>query len=279
MVKIVTDTTASLNLDEYQKYGITAVPLYICSDGATQKEVYEITYDQFYAQQRGGKKFTTSQPDPNSFLEVFKPAVEAGDEVICITLSGGISGTVNSANIAAQMLETDKITIVDSLQSGFGQANLAIKAAEMAASGCSRAEIVSYIEDLRSRTKVYFMVESLRYLYEGGRLSGAQALIGSIIQVKPIIWFDETGKMVAYEKIRTLKAARTRLLEIIAERKPLGIEQVALHYGDNYEEAAEFAKSLETVTETPITLIKLSPVIAAHTGPDLLGPCVITKQP
>jgi len=279
MIKIVTDTTASLTLDDYQKYGIAAVPLYICSNGAAQKEVYEITYEQFYAQQRAGVKFTTSQPDPNSFLEVFKPAIEAGDEIICITLSGGISGTINSAGIAAQMLDTDKISIIDSLQSGYGQANLAITAAEMAAAGCSRAEIVSHIESLRSRTKVYFMVESLRYLYEGGRLNGAQALIGSIIQVKPIIWFDENGKMVAFEKIRTLKAARTRLLELIVERKPLGIEQIALHYGDNLEEAAEFAKSLEEVAEVPVKLIKLSPVIAAHTGPDLLGPCVITKQP
>lgn len=279
MVKIVTDTTASLTLEDYQKYGITAVPLYICSNEATQKEVYEISYEQFYTRQRAGVKFTTSQPDPSTFMEAFKPAVEAGDEVICITLSGGISGTVNSAGIAAQMLETDKITIIDSLQSGFGQANLAIKAAEMAASGCNRAEIVSYIEALRYRTKVYFMVESLRYLYEGGRLNGAQALIGSIIQVKPIIWFDESGKMVALEKIRTLKAARARLLELITERKSLGIEKIGLHYGDNYEEATEFAKTMEEVAEMPVTLIKLSPVIAAHTGPDLLGPCIITKQP
>lgn len=278
MIKVVTDTTCAMTLDEYGKYGIIAVPLYVRRGEDTRKELFDISYDQFYKSQRAGTKFTTSQPDPHSFLEVFRPIVEAGDEVICITLSGKISGTINSATLAAQMLNSDKITVIDSKQSGFGQASMALRARELANSGAGREEIVKDLEDLHSRTRTYFMVESLRYLYEGGRLSGAQALIGSLIQIKPIIWFDAEGTMEAVEKIRTLKAAKTRTMELIRERVARGVEKIALHYADNYDEAVEFAKLMEEIAGMPVPLVQLSPVLGTHTGPDLLGPCIISKN-
>lgn len=278
MIKIVTDTTCAMTLDEYGKYGIIAVPLYVRQGEDTQRELFDISYDQFYKSQRTGTKFTTSQPDPNSFLEVFRPIVEAGDEIICVTLSGKISGTINSVTLAAQMLNSDKVTVIDSKQSGFGQASMALRARELANSGASREDIVRDLDDLQSRTRTYFMVESLRYLYEGGRLSGAQALIGSLIQIKPIIWFDAEGTMEAIEKIRTLKAAKTRTMELIQERVARGVEKIALHYADNYDEAVEFGKMMEEIAGIPVPLIKLSPVLGTHTGPDLLGPCIISKN-
>lgn len=278
MIKIVTDTTCAMTFAEYEKYSISAVPLYVCQGEKTQRELLDISYEQFYKEQRGGAKFTTSQPDPSSFLEVFRPIVEAGDEVICITLSGKISGTINSANLAVQMLDTDKITLFDSGMSGYGQASLAIRAWELANNGASRAEIEKDLKDLQTRTRTYFIVESLRYLYEGGRLSGAQALIGSLIQIKPIIWFNPEGTMEALEKIRTLKAAKTRTVELIKERVARGVEKIALHYADNYDEAVEFGKMMEEIAGMPVPLIKLSPVLGTHTGPDLLGPCIISKK-
>jgi DegV family protein with EDD domain len=279
MVRIVTDTTASLTLEEYEQNRITAVPLYVCENGTTtKKEMFEISYDEFYTKIRTGIKFSTSQPDPNAFIKAFQPVIDVGDEVVCITISNGISGTINSANVAKQMMETEKISIIDSLQSGFGQASLCVKAAEMAADGADRQTIVKAVGEMRSRLRVYFMVESLRYLYEGGRLNGAQALIGSIIQIKPIIWFDAQGIMTPLEKVRTLKAAKNRLFELVKERAAFGVEKVGLHYGDNYDEAVEYSKSLEEIIGTKVKLIKLSPVIASHTGPDILGPCIISRQ-
>lgn len=278
MVKVVTDTTCSLTQNDYKKYGITAVSLYVSQADIVQKELFELSYEDFYKAQRVDTKFTTSQPDPNSFLEAFRPAIEAGDEIICITLSNKISGTINSANLAKQILDTEKISLVDSFQSGFGQASLAIKAKEMADNGSSRGEIVKILEQMRSRTKVFFVVESLRYLYEGGRLNGAEALIGSLIQIKPIIWFDESGLMTALEKVRTLKAAKQRALDIVKKQAEGGIEKIALHYGDNLDEAKEYAQLMEETFGVEVPLIKLSPVIACHTGPDILGPCIITRQ-
>lgn len=278
MIKVITDTSSCLTQTDYEKYGIVPVPFYIRQGETVRRELFDLTYEEFYRRQRAGEKFATSQPDPNQFLEVFRPAVEAGDEVVCVLMSSGISGIINSAYVARQLLTTDRISIIDSKESGFGQAMLAVKAAEMAAAGANRKEIVTALEDLQERTRTFFVVESLRYLYEGGRLTGAQALVGSVLQIKPIIWFDPEGKMTALEKIRTLKAAKARVLELVQERAERGVEKVALHYPDNLEEAKEYAKALEEIVGMPVPLVKLSPVLGAHTGPDLLGPCIITRQ-
>jgi DegV family protein with EDD domain len=192
--------------------------------------------------------------------------------------SSKISGSLNSAALAGNMLETDRISVVDSKMSGFGQASLAIRAKELADQGADRAEIVKALEDQQSRTRTYFIVNSLRYLHEGGRLSGIEALVGSIIQIKPIVWFTNDGTMAAFEKVRTLNGAKARLLELVKEQAAAGFEKIGLHYGDNIEEAKEYGKSLEEVTGMPVQLVKLSPVISAHTGPDVLGLCFITKR-
>jgi DegV family protein with EDD domain len=278
MIKVVTDTTASFTLEEYAKYGLTAVPLYIRNGDSVQKELLEISYQEFYQNQRRGVKYSTAQPDPHAFCEAFRPIIEAGDEIICTVLSSRISGAINSAHLAKELLNTDQITIIDSCNSGTGLGMLAIKAATLAAQGLSRPEIIKALEAQRSHTRIYFIVESLRYLYEGGRLNGAQALIGSLIQIKPIIWFDPVGRMTAFEKIRTLKAAKTRVLDLLQERVAFGVEHASLHYGDNYAEAVEYAKAMEAILAVPVTLCQVSPVIASHTGPDVLGPCVITTN-
>jgi DegV family protein with EDD domain len=277
MIKIFADTTSSLTIAEFQKYGIGALPLHLTQGEDSKQELFEITYNEFYKNQRAGLKYTTSQPSPETYQKNFKPVVDAGDEGIAILLSSEISNTVNTAHATVQALETDKISIIDSKQTGFGQAMMAIQAKEMADAGAGRSEIIKALEDLRSRTCIFLIVESLRYLYEGGRLSGAQALIGSVIQIKPIIWFNNDGRLVTFEKARTLKTAKVRTLEIIQERAKSGIEKIAVHYGDNYEEAIEYAKDIEALTGFQAPLIQTSPVLGAHTGPDLLGIVLITK--
>lgn len=279
MIKVVTDTTSSFTNEEYEKHGIIPVPLYIREGDVAKKEMLEISYEEFYRKQRAGSKFTTSQPDPNSFLEAFRPIIESGDEVICVTISTGISGTFNSAHLAKQILDTDKISIVDSYQSGLNQGFMAFKAKELAATGKNREQIVAYLEAMRKRTRVYYIVESLRYLYEGGRLSGAQALIGSMIQIKPIVWFDSQGIMGTYEKVRTLKNAKNHVLELFKQNiADHGLEHVGLHYGDNREEAEEYAKQVEEIAGQPVSLVQVSPVIGTHTGPDILGVCFTTQK-
>jgi DegV family protein with EDD domain len=278
MIHIFADTTSSLTIPEYEQYGIKPIPLSIIQGEVAKQELFEISYDEFYKSQRAGVKYTTTQPSPEIYQKCFKPIIEAGDEAIAILLSGEISNTVNTANIAVETMGTDKISIVDSKATGFSMISMALKAKEMASAGASRAEIVQALEDMRNRTRIYIIVESLRYLYEGGRLSGAQALIGSVIQIKPIIWFDNQGKLVTFEKARTLKTAKSRTFELVQECIPLGVEKIALHYGDNREEALEYTAKLEEITGSTVPVIQISPVLGAHVGPDILGVVVITKQ-
>lgn len=277
MIHIFTDTTSSLTMPEYQKYGIKAIPLSIIQGEVSTQELFEISYDEFYKNQRAGLKYTTSQPSPETYQKCFKPVIAAGDEAIAIFLSGEISSAVHTANVAVDLLQTDKISIFDSKSTGFAMITMAVKAKEMADAGATRPEIIRALEDIQSRTRIYIIVESLRYLYEGGRLSGAQALIGSVIQIKPIIWFDSQGKLVPFEKARTLKTAKSRTLELIQERISLGVEKIALHYGDNHDEAVEYAAKLEELTGLPVPVIQISPVLGAHVGPDMLGVVLITK--
>lgn len=276
MIHIFTDTTSSFSISEYQEYGIKPIPLSIIQGEVTRQELFEMSYEEFYKNQRAGLKYTTSQPSPETYQKSFKPVIDAGDEAIAIMLSGELSNTVNTAHMAVKMLETDKITIFDSKATGFVMMTMARKAKEMADSGATRPEIIRALEDIQNRTRIYFIVESLRYLYEGGRLSGAQALIGSVIQIKPIIWFDGQGKLVTFEKARTLKSAKARTLELVQERIPLGIEKIGLHYGDNYEEAMEYAAKLGELTGLSVPVIKTSPVLGAHVGPEVLGVIIIT---
>lgn len=277
MIHIFTDTTSSLTMPEYQKYGIKAIPLSIIQGEVSTQELFEISYDEFYKNQRAGLKYTTSQPSPETYQKCFNPVIAAGDEAIAIFLSGEISSAVHTANVAVDLLQTDKISIFDSKSTGFAMITMAVKAKEMADAGATRPEIIRALEDIQSRTRIYIIVESLRYLYEGGRLSGAQALIGSVIQIKPIIWFDSQGKLVPFEKARTLKTAKSRTLELIQERISLGVEKIALHYGDNHDEAVEYAAKLEELTGLPVPVIQISPVLGAHVGPDMLGVVLITK--
>ena len=278
MIQILTDTTSSLTLEEYEKYGIHPIPLIINQGEVSKRELFDLKYEKFFRNQRAGVKYTTSQPAPLTYLEAFQSIIEADDEILCIVFSSGISGTYNTLCAAVQMLNTDQITVIDSRLSGFGLSYMAVKAREMAGKGATRVEITDYLERLQSRCRIYFLVESLGYLHAGGRLSGAQALIGSIIQIKPIIWFEPNGKMSAFEKIRTTKVAKARLLELTKERAPLGIEAIALHYGDNTAEAMEYAKEIEAAVGIKPLLIPLSPVLCVHTGPDILGICTFTKN-
>lgn len=278
MIRIFTDTTSSMTLEDYQKYDIHPLPIIINQGEISKRELFDLKYEDFFKSQRAGIRFTTSQPAPLTYFEAFKPMINAGDEIICLIFSSGISGTYNTVCTIPQMLESDKITVFDSRLSGFCLAYMAIKARKMAGQGATRAEIIQYLEDLHSRCRVFFLVESLRYLHAGGRLSGAEALIGSIIQIKPIIWFEPDGKMTAYEKVRTTKAGKARLIELTKERAELGLEALILHYGDNVDEANEYAKEVETQVGLTPFLTPISPVLAVHTGPDILGLLTVTKS-
>ena len=278
MVQVVMDTTTGMTRQEFDQSGITMVPLYVRDGDNAYREQVDIFPDEFYRRERAGLIYETAQTNPADLVSVFKPIVEAGDEVVCVLISSAISGSVNAAHVAAQMLGAeDRITIVDSLESGYGEAYLGHTAKKMAAAGESRVEIVRALADIRSRTRTYFIMESLKWLFHGGRLTGAQYFVGSVIKLNPIVWFDEAGRMTSYDKTRTLKVAKDHMHQLVADCGKNGVEAATLHWPDNLNEAQGFHAEMEEILQVPVSYTKLSCVLGVHTGPDLLGPCIIMK--
>lgn len=278
MIQVVMDTTTGLTRQEFDEAGITMVPLYVRNGDKVYREQIDILPDEFYGRERQGVFYETAQTNPADLVNLFRPIVEAGDEIVCVLISGAISGSVNAAHVAAQTLGAeDRITIVDSRESGYGEACLGRTAKRMADAGESRVEITKALADIRDRTRTYFIMESLKWLFRGGRLTGAQYFVGSVIKLNPIVWFDEAGRMTSYDKTRTIRVAKDHMRQLVGDAGRSGVEVAALHWPDNFEEAREFKKEMEEILQVPVALTKLSCVLGVHTGPDLLGPCVILK--
>lgn len=278
MIKVLTDTTASLDKDDYQQAGIIPIPLLVRHEHVIRKDIFEIGPDEFYREQRKGTSYSTSHLAPEGFVDYFQPIVENGDEAICILLSSMISPCVRTAQRAVELLQTDRITIVDSRQSGYGQAYMAIKAKELAAKGARREEIVLELAKVRDRTRTYFIVGSLDHLKKGGRFFWDQVLKLALMRVKPVIWFDDAGRMKLTSALGSLREVKDRTTALVREHAKRGIEQLALMYADNTEEARAYAAELQSIFGVKPRMIRLSPVAGTHTGPDLLSPVLIAKE-
>jgi len=191
MIRVVMDSTCGMTTEDFEKADIIMAPLYIRQGDTLYRDGVDIKPAEFYRKEREGVIFESVQTNPDDLVRIFQPIINAGDEVVCVMISGAISGSVNAAHVAAQTLGAeDRISIVDSRQSGYGQLAMGRLAKKMADEGKDRTEIVAALTDLRERTWVYFIMESLHWLYKGGRLTGAEAFIGTIIQLKPVVWFE-----------------------------------------------------------------------------------------
>ena len=210
-IKIITDSTAFLDKEVLEKYDIEVVTLYV---NFADETIVDGTIDSatFFHKLRNSSEIpSTSQPSPGDFVQVFERLIKEGKEIISILISSGISGTVESAKTAAKMVDPSRISVVDSLSTSGCLAFLVSAAAQAAQEGKNREEIVALLEDLKSRQQILFVPESLQYLKKGGRIGGAQALLGTLLQIKPVLFFSE-GKIEVYDKVRTMKKALERLV-------------------------------------------------------------------
>lgn len=278
-IGIVTDSTAALPDDWLKAHDVALVPLLVNIDSEVYKESIEITNRDFYARLRTVKELpTTSQPSSGDFLTTYKRLLEEGKKtIISIQISGGISGTANSARTAAGMIEDEDadIVVIDSKQTGPALGFIIKEAVAYAEAGKSKEEIIARVHQMMDSMKTLFVVNDLMFLHKGGRLSGAQAIIGSLLQIKPILHFvQEDGRIEVLEQVRTEKRALKRITDLmIAEgggnKLPTNI---AIAYADNKEKAEEVAKSLEEqfpgISPQPI---EIGPIIGTHVGPGLIG--------
>lgn len=270
---VVTDSTAYLSKAEEQQYNIHVVPLSVIFDKETYAEGVDIDVATFYDKVREAKELPkTSQPPIGEFVSLFEKLAKDYDEIVTVHLSSGISGTYQGAVQAGEIVEGVDVYGFDSEIACAVQGFYVIEAAKMAQQGASAKEIITKLDKMKQEMRAYFMVDDLSHLQRGGRLSAASALIGGLLQVKPILHF-QNKVIVPFEKIRTRKRALKRVEELLGEDVAVhpNIEATVIHA--NCE--AEGQEWLETLqAKYPSVHFKLSyfgPVIGTHLGEGSLG--------
>lgn len=272
-MKIITDSTADLSKDLYQKYDIGMVPLTIHLGERTWLDFHDILPDEYYAMLRKSKAFpTTSQPSPQDFINAFIPFAEKGEPVLSIHISSKLSGTYQSAALARSHFPEARIEVVDSLQASLGLGMIILLCAEKASQGASFESLVDFARDLTRKVETYFSVDSLEHLRRGGRIGKAQALLGTLMKIKPLLKLAE-GEVQPVEKIRTSERLMNRFVELVenAARGGSGL-QLSVAESDNSEVMASL---LERLMKIPGVFLvhrcKLGGVITSHSGPGTLG--------
>lgn len=282
MIRIMSDSTADLSPELVERYNITVIPLHICLDDAEYRDGVEITPDEIY--KWADEHNTTPKTSAISMEDAegaFRPVIDAGDEIIVFTISSKMSTTYNVLNIAASNLNAeDKISIIDSENLSTGIGLLVLAAADMASRGEKRDAIVSEINELRSRVRASFVVDTLVYLHRGGRCSSVAAMAGSMLKLHPEIVVRD-GAMFADKKYRGKMDAvildythdmELKLLDAVPDRVFI------THSGareEVIEKVKEYLESLEYFKEILVT--RAGGVISSHCGPGTLGVLFISK--
>ena len=268
---IVTDSTAYITKEVRDKYDIHMIPLTVVFDNEIYEEEVDLQAGQFYEEVKSKALPTTSQPSIGKFAELFEQLSKEYDEVISIHLSSGISGTYQGAITAGNMVDNINVFAFDTEISCMVQGFYAIEAAKLAKSGKTAADIIPVLEELKKTSHAYFMVDDLAHLQRGGRLSSAQALIGSLLQVKPLLHFADKV-IVPFEKIRTRKKAMKRIVDLLAEATNGEEYQAVIIHANREEEAQEWKAELaERFPNIEFSISYFGAVIGTHLGEGSMG--------
>ena len=270
-VKIITDSTSYLDKEYAKKENITVVPLTYIFDGVDYHEGFKGEFDDFFHKLESTKLFpTTSQPAAGDFYEAYLEGLRDYDEIIAIVLSSKISGTFASAQMAKDMLEDKKVTIVDSLNAASTLKFLVEDAVAMSKEGKTAAEIADFLNEKKKHLDVLITTDTLEYLSRGGRLSSVQSSIGNLLNIKPIIRLID-GELKLIEKVRGKNKAIDRITELINPN----VKRIAVCHILNIQEAETMKAKLEgKFPHARVTIEDLGPVVGSHLGPKTLGLCI-----
>lgn len=269
---VVTDSTAYIPKELREKLNIHMIPLSVIFGNESLREEIDLTAEEFYEKVKKSELPTTSQPPIGQFIELFERLAKDYDAVISIHLSSGISGTYQGAVSAGSMVEGIQVYPFDSETACMVQGFYALEASKLASEGKSPDEIITRLNEMKKSMRAYFMVDDLSHLQRGGRLSNAQAFIGSLLQVKPLLHFVDT-KIEPREKIRTKKKALNRVSDLLAEDASSGeAYKAAVIHANREEEAIQWKADLEErFPNVEFTISYFGPVIGTHLGEGSLG--------
>ncbi len=283
-IALVTDSTAYLAPERVQEYGAHVVPLYVHFDGETFRDGVDMDATTFYERLKKAQQVpSTSQPPAGNFGELYRRLSDEAGAIVSIHISSRLSGTVGSARMARgalvrEMAVPPEIHVIDSRTTANGLALLVSAAARAIAEGQPAVQVAQRVEALASCLSTAFVVDTLEYLRKGGRIGGAAALVGSALQVKPVLYFNE-GRIDVLEKVRTAKRAKQRLLEIVAERAGDRPIHACIVHAQVPQEAERVRQYLADHFECrELFVVELSPVIAVHVGPGTVGVAFYTED-
>jgi len=267
-VAIVTDSTADLAPDLVEQRGITVVPLTVMLEGHTYLDGVEIQPDEFYAKlMASGQMATTSQPAPGVFAEVYERLLAHHEHVVSLHISSKLSGTHEAATQGAEMVASDRVHVLDTGMVSMPLALLVLAASAMAATGETAEAVIQGVGPIQESMRVYFMVATLEYLRRGGRIGRAGALVGSVLQVKPVLTLLD-GQVAPLERVRTQEKALSRVIELAGSSQRPTCALVG--HAAASDAAERIARALEPNTESLI-VAPLGPVVGAHAGPGTVG--------
>ena len=269
-VAIVTDSTADLPPQLLKQRSITVVPLTLNFEGRSLLDGVDIRPSEFYRKLPNATTHpTTSQPSPGRFAEAYAELLRNHDEVVSIHISEKLSGTYASAVQGAEMTDANRVRVVDSQLVSMSLGLITLAASTMAGEGAAASSIVERVSGMRDKVQTYFSVATLEFLRRGGRIGRASALLGSVLQVKPVLCIRE-GLVTPLERVRTFDRALNRIVELTREVDTGKGLCVIVGHGDAEADAERVARELEPIAET-LMIQPLGPVVGAHAGPGVVG--------
>ena len=275
--QIITDTCCDFPADMYKELDLTVVPLAVQYQGSYYHEYSESWLKKLYAGLRNGEVTTTSAINPDGWATVIEPVLEAGKDVLVLVFSSGLSATYQSAVIAAEELGekyADRtIRVVDTLCASMGQGLFVYYACQKRNAGLSLDELAAWCEENKYKLCHWFTVDDLMYLKRGGRVSAATALVGTMLQIKPVLHVDDEGHLINVSKTRGRKASIDALAKKVAELGIPGANDIAfISHGDCIDDAKYLEKLLkEKYGIKKVIISYVGAVIGSHSGPGTLA--------
>ena len=276
--RIVTDSSADLPADLARRWGITVIPCNVVLDDVNYKDGVDLLPDEFYRRLAASPRLpTTAQPSVADFQQVYRDLLGQGHQVVSIHLSGKLSGTLNSAEQARESLgNAVPIEIIDSHLTSIGLGLVVLAAAQKSHGGVTHQQVAEQVRRDLPLTHAFFLLDTLEFLQKGGRIGKAQAFVGSLLSVKPILKLQD-GEAHPVERPRNRERALNRLVELVRDLSP--VRQLAVIYSTEPDQAEALRRRLAALLpEDQIVASRFGPVVGTYVGPKALGVALTSER-
>ena len=272
-IQIVTDSTADLSDEQIKKYGIKVVPITVTFGSESYADGVDLSAKEFYRKLVSSSELPkTTQPSPELFRKAYEEIASKDEVIISAHISGKLSGTLNSAEIASKMIDTE-VVLVDTRTASQGVGRSVLVAAEAVRRGMNLEETINIINKSISKTFSVFNVDTLEYLHRNGRIGKAASLLGSLLQIRPILYADSEGMVAPYDKVRgrsqVIPSLVNAALKNVSADQPVNLSVVHTEAEENAQKLLEELQSKYEIIDFHVGMV--GPAIGAHIGPGAIG--------